>query len=119
MFREIQSIKKRLNVNVEFARPEHFVPEIPESAERHVFIESIGPVSFYHYDPYAQTLAKIVRGFLRDVEDARHFIRSGMVDRERLRSLVTRIPESAYSRYPALSSASVKRAVTDFVEQTA
>jgi hypothetical protein len=41
--------------------------------KRHVFIETIGAISFYHYDPYAQILSKIVRGFQRDLDDAQHF----------------------------------------------
>ena len=53
VFRDIQRIKERLRINIEFARPEHFVPGLPGSELRHVFIETNGPVSFYHYDPYA------------------------------------------------------------------
>jgi hypothetical protein len=115
VFRDIQGIKERLQVNVEFARPEHFVPELPGTANRHVLIETIGPVTFYHYDPYAQILSKVVRGFARDVSDARQFIRSGMVDPDRLRTLVEAIPEAAYSRYPSLSRAAVLEAVGDFL----
>ena len=80
VFRDIQGIKERLDINVEFARPEHFVPALRGTDGRHVFIETIGRVSFSHYDPYAQVLSKVVRGFERDVEDARQFLRSGMVD---------------------------------------
>ena len=63
IFHDIQGIKERLNLNVEFARPEHFVPALRGSAKRHVFLETIDNVSFYHYDPYAQILSKLVRGF--------------------------------------------------------
>jgi hypothetical protein len=114
-FHDIQGIKERLNVNVEFARPEHFVPALRGSRNRHVFIETIGRVSFYHYDPYAQVLSKIVRGFQRDVDDAIHFLRSGMVDGGELRTLAEGIPESAYSRYPNLSRSAVLEAVLEFL----
>lgn len=117
VFRDIQAIKERLRVNVEFVRPEHFVPALPGSEARHVFIETLGNVSFYHYDPYAQVLSKIVRGFARDVEDARHFLSSGMVDTDRFRALVQGIPESAYAKYPALSRRAVLDAVQDFLAQ--
>lgn len=115
VFRDIQNIKERLNINVEFARPEHFVPGLRGTASRHVFIETIGTVSFYHYDPYAQILAKIVRGFARDVQDARHFIDSGMVQPAKLTALVTGIPDSAYARYPNLTRAAVEAAVAAFL----
>lgn len=115
VFRDIQGIKERLNINVELARPEHFVPALDGTDRRHVFIETIGPVSFYHYDPYAQILSKIVRGFDRDLDDARHFLESGMVNGEELRRLVMGVPESAYSRYPNLSRTGVTEAVADFL----
>lgn len=115
VFRDIQGIKERLDVNVEFARPEHFVPELRGSADRHVFLETIGPVSFYHYDPYAQLLSKIVRGFRRDLDDAGRFLRSGMVDPVTFRALVADVPEAAYSGYPNLSRAAVLEAVDDFL----
>ena len=115
VFRDIQGIKERLNVNVEFARPEHFVPALPGSNDRHVFIETVGRVSYYHYDPYAQVLSKVVRGFERDLADAQAFVRSGMVDPDRLRKLVGRIRPSAYAKYPNLSQDAVQKAVEDFV----
>lgn len=115
VFRDVQDIKERLNVNVEFARPEQFVPPLAGSADRHVFLETEGRVSFFHYDPYAQVLAKIVRGFERDVSDARAFVRSGMVDPMRLRALVEAIPASAYAKYPHLSRTAVQRALDDFL----
>lgn len=115
VFRDIQGIKERLNVNVEFTRPEHFVPPLRDSDKRHVFVEALGSVSYYHYDPYAQVLSKVVRGFQRDLEDARHFVRSSMVDPKTLRALVAQIPESTYARYPNLSRPAVLQAVDGFL----
>jgi len=114
VFRDIQAIKERLNVNVEFARPEHSVPPLRGSDGRHVFIETVGRVSYYHYDPYAQVLSKIVRGFERDLDDARHFVQSGMVDAATLQALVDGIPDSAYVTYPSLSRNAVAQAIEDF-----
>ena len=118
VFRDIQGIKERLNVNVEFARPEDFVPPLPGSSGRHVFIASIGRVTFSHYDPYAQVLSKIVRGFERDLEDARNFVASGMVSPERLRALVEKIPERVYAKYPSLTKSAVREAVETFLSES-
>lgn len=115
VFRDIQNIKERLNVNIDFARPEDFVPPLRGSENRHVFIETRGPITFYHYDPYAQLFSKIVRGFQRDLDDAQEFLQSGMVDPKKFRSLVTDIPDSAYARYPALSKNGVEKAVESFL----
>lgn len=115
IFRDVQAIKERLELNIEYARPEDFVPPLEGTGRRHVFIETVDRVSFYHYDPYAQLLSKVVRGFARDLADARALITSGMVDPNRFRSLVEGIPESVYSKYPRLSSAAVRAAVDDFL----
>ncbi|HEY5565612.1 MAG TPA: DUF6036 family nucleotidyltransferase [Gammaproteobacteria bacterium] len=115
IFRDVQDIKERLNLNIEFARPEDFVPPLEGSESRHVLIETVDRVSFYHYDPYAQLLSKVVRGFARDLADAKAFVRSGMVDPRRFKTLVQGIPDSAYSKYPRLSPAAVRAAVDDFL----
>ena len=114
IFHDIQNIKERLQLNIEFARPEDFVPALARSDDRHVFIETIGNVSFYHYDPYAQLLSKVVRGFNRDLQDAKSFVDSGLVDPGRFRALVGNIPDAAYSKYPSLSRRAVQDAVEDF-----
>jgi hypothetical protein len=115
IFRDVQAIKERLRLNIELVRPEDFVPALEGSEERHVFIETVGRVSFFHYDPCAQLLSKVVRGFDRDMADARAFVGSGMVDTERFRSLVRAIPGSAWSKYPRYSPAAVRKAVDDFL----
>lgn len=115
IFHDVQGIKERLQLNIEFARPEDFVPPLEGSETRHVFIETVGRVSFYHYDPYAQLLSKIVRGFARDLADASALVTSGMVKPDRFRRLVDGIPESAYSKYPRLSAQAVRSAVEDFL----
>ncbi len=76
----------------------------------------MGPVEFLHYDPYSQCFSKVVRGFTRDLDDARHFVSSGMVDAKRLGDLVGQIPDSAFARYPSLSPGAVRQVVDDFVE---
>jgi hypothetical protein len=116
LFRDVQALKEQLGLSIEFVRPEDFVPALSGSADRHVFIEKIGHVSFYHHDPYAQVFSKVSRGFQHDLDDARHFVTSGMVDPERLCDLVHAIPDRDYARYPALSRSSVESAVDRFVE---
>jgi len=117
VFHDVQGVKERLDVNIEFVRPEDFVPALAGSEGRHVFIQTVGRVSFFHYDPYAQLLSKVVRGFDRDMQDAEKFLSSGMVDPERFRTLVHGIPDKAYAKYPALSRLAVLEAVDEFLSQ--
>ena len=118
VFSDIQRIKETERLNVEFARPEHFVPPLAGVTDRHVFIAAFGGISFFHYDPYSQVFSKIVRGFRRDLEDARHFIEDGLVAADRFRRLVDAIPASAFTSYPALSRAAVLDAVEAFLDCT-
>jgi hypothetical protein len=119
IFKDVQAIKERLQLNIEFVRPEDFVPPLEGSEDRHVFIETVGRVSFYHYDPYAQLLSKIVRGFSRDLADAEALIASGMVEPDRFRKLVAEIPVTSYAKYPRLSAQGVREAVEDFLSSRA
>lgn len=115
LFKNIQKIKEHLNINIEFVRPEDFVPPLEGTEDRHLFMEKAGAITFYHYDPYAQLLSKVVRGFQRDLEDAREYISSGMVDPQTFRSLVAAIPDSAYAKYPSLSRRGIENAVESFL----
>ena len=115
IFDDVQAIKERLQLNIETVRPEDFVPPLAGSEDRHVLIETIGRVTFYHYDPYAQLFSKVVRGFERDLIDAQAFVGSRMVDAVRFRSLVWAIPDAAWSKYPRLSPGAVRQAVDDFL----
>jgi len=117
VFHDIQGVKERLNVNVEFTRPEHFVPPLPGTADRHLFVQTLGNVSFWHYDPYAQVFSKLARGLERDLADARSFVRSGLVEPERLLSLVRALPASAYSRYPRLAPARLQAVIEAFAAE--
>ena len=114
VFRDIQAIKERLKINIEFAQPEQFVPPLGGTADRHVFIDSIGSVSYYHYDPYAQLFSKVVRGFGRDMDDAAALVKTEMVDLEQFKALVAAIPLSTYAKYPRLSPDAVQDAVDAF-----
>jgi len=116
VFRNIQQIKERLNINIEYARPEDFVPPLKGTSERHVVIDTVGAITFFHYDPYAQLLSKVVRGFQRDLDDARAFMNSEMVDPRQFWSLVAAIPDSAYARYPSLSRGGIENAVETFLK---
>lgn len=117
VFRDIQTIKERVGVNVEFVRPEEFVPPLAGSRSRHLPIETIGNVTFLHYDPYAQVFSKLVRGFRQDLLDAERFLSDGLVDPDRLRTLVHEIPDDAFARYPALSRIAVVGAVDAFLDE--
>lgn len=70
-FEAIGRLKDELDVNVELAAPDQFIPSVPGWRERSVFVTRHGSVEFFHYDPVSQALAKLERGYARDVDDVR------------------------------------------------
>ena len=103
VFEAIRRIKDELDVNIELASPDDFIPPLPGWRERSRHIERHGPVDFYHYDDYAQALAKIERGHDRDLADVRAMIVRGLVDPVELRRHFAAI-EPALIRYPAIDA---------------
>lgn len=114
LFRALPRIKDTLEVNIELAAPDHFIPEIPGWKERSTFIAREGRLSFYHYDFYAQALSKIQRGHSQDLVDVREMLARGLIDREELRRRFEQIEPHLY-RYPAIDPSAFRRALEDAV----
>ena len=116
LFRALARLKEELQINVEIACPAHFIPELPGWRERSLFIERIGSLSFYHYDPYAQALAKIERGHTKDLNDVAELLERGLVEPQRLRELFQEI-ESRLHRFPAVDPARFRRRLDDALRE--
>lgn len=108
LYRALPRLKEELQLNVEIANPAHFIPELPGWQERSLPIERMGRVSYYHYDPYSQALAKIERGHPKDQGDVAELLARGLVEPARLRELFTAI-EPRLHRYPAVDPSSFKK----------
>jgi Nucleotidyltransferase of unknown function (DUF6036) len=118
ILRSLPRLKERLQLNLELASPDDFIPELPGWQERSRFIEQIGSVSFLHYDFYAQVLAKIERGHAADQRDVSEMIKGGLVEPRRLLEFLSVIEPQLY-RYPAVDGPSFRRAVERVVGETA
>lgn len=110
VFEAIADVKQRLNANIELASPADFLPELPGWRDRSLFVDRFGKVDFFHYDPYAQALAKIERGHVRDVADVAQLHARGLIEPELLLDLFARI-EPMLIRFPALDPPSFRSAV--------
>jgi curved DNA-binding protein CbpA len=80
----LSELKQRLNLNIELASPDLFIPPLPGWEERSEFIQREGKLDFFHFDLYSQALSKIERGFDRDLDDVAAMIKTAGVDRARL-----------------------------------
>jgi len=115
LLRRLPELKEELEINLELACPAHFIPELPEWEQRSLFIAQQGPLSFFHYDLYAQALAKIERGHSLDVSDVQEMFRRGLVNPEQLIKLFDAIVPQLY-RYPAIDPRAFRQAVEEAVD---
>ncbi len=112
-FEAIAELKDSIDLNVELAAPDQFIPPLPAWHDRSVFIARHGTVDFYHYDFYAQALAKLERGHARDLADVAAMADRELVSRPKLREFFSAI-EPELIRYPAIDAAAFGAAVLAF-----
>lgn len=115
-YRALPRLKERLEINVELAAPDQFIPELPGWRERSPFIVREGRISFYHYDLCAQALAKIQRGHAQDLADVKELLGRRLVTPEELLSRFAEI-ESRLYRYPAIDGGVFRRAVEEIANR--
>ena len=116
LLRALPELKRSLGVNVELAAPHHFIPPLPGWEERSIFIERYGKLSVFHYDPYAQALAKIERRHAQDVSDVRRMFADGLISPGKLRHLFESIEGEIY-RYPAIDPVDFRIAVEEAIRE--
>ena len=105
VFQAIAQAKEALNMNVELAAPDDFIPPLPNWQARSQFVAQHGPVAFFHYDFYAQALAKIERDHEMDRRDVRAMHLRGLIEAKTLAAMFDAI-EPSLPRYPAIDAAS-------------
>ncbi len=115
LLKAIPDLKERLQVNVELASPDDFIPALPSWEDRSRFVCQEGKLTFLHYDFYAQALAKIERGHRMDLLDVQAMIAQQLIDVKRLLELFTEIEPQIY-RYPAIDSAQFRSSVERVVQ---
>jgi hypothetical protein len=118
LYRALPRLKEELQLNVEIASPAHFIPELPGWRERSLLVERVGKVSYYHYDPYSQALAKIERGHAKDLADVAQLLARGLVEPQRLRELFEAI-EPRLNRYPAIDPPSFRKRLDEALRSRA
>jgi uncharacterized nucleotidyltransferase DUF6036 len=114
LFGAIASLKDELSINVELASPADFIPLPDGWRDRSIFVTHEGRITFRHFDPYSQALAKLERGHSQDLGDVRELLDRGLVEPERLRAAFDEI-EPRLDRFPAVDPPSFRRAVEHFL----
>lgn len=116
IFQAIAKLKQQLNINIELASPQDFLPPLPGWRDRSVFIGKQGQISFYHYDFTAQALSKLSRGFDRDIKDVQAMYEQKLFSLDELRNCFEAIAPELI-RFPALNPDSLRSRVENFIER--
>ena len=120
VLRAMVRLKTELDMNVELASPQDFIPPLPRWRERSRLIAREGALTFFHYDFYAQdnfyaqALAKIERGHSKDLLDVGEMLARGLVERAELSRLFDAIRPDLF-RYPAIDQAQFAARVEDWL----
>lgn len=118
LLRALPRLKEELQLNVELASPDAFVPELAGWRERSPFVVQEGRLTVRHYDLHAQALAKIERGHARDLLDVREMLSRGLISAARLRELFAEMEPFLY-KYPAIDPRTFRRALDLVLEDAA
>jgi hypothetical protein len=116
IFQAIAKLKQELDINIELASPQDFLPQLPGWRDRSVFIGRQGEISFYHYDFTAQALSKLSRGYNRDIDDVRAMYEQKLFTLEKLCDCFDAI-ESELIRFPALDPDLLRNKIEQFIDR--
>jgi hypothetical protein len=112
ILRAIPRIKEQLEINVELAAPDDFIP-VPAGWEgRSLYVGSEGKLSFYHFDPYSQALGKLERAHEQDLGDVEAMLERGIIERARALEYFEEIEPELF-RFPSVDPRAFRRRVEE------
>jgi hypothetical protein len=114
IFDAFSKLKDELDINIELAAPDDFIPSVPGWREPSQFISRHGQIDFYHYDFYSQALAKIERFHNRDEGDIQEMFRRGLITDHELLRLFDKI-EPELKRFPAIEPVAFRNRVESYI----
>ena len=103
---------RRCYVLVELASPGDFIPLPGGWEERSIYAASEGRVTFRHFDPYSQALAKLERAHTEDLADVQAMVDEGLVDHQSAIEYFDSIEPDLY-RFPAVDPRTFRRRVEE------
>ena len=115
IFEAIAQLKDELEINIELASPDQFIPPVPGWRERSAHIVRHGPVEFFHFDFASQCLSKLARGHDRDSDDVRAMLDLRLVTADELISGIEQIKQDLL-KYPGVDATAFEERVRKFVE---
>lgn len=114
-FEAIAELKESIDINIELASPDDFIPPLPGWRERSPFIARHDRLDFHHFDFFSQALSKIERGHGRDLADVAAMLQRGLIERGALWRYFEAI-EPELIRYPAIEPSVFRDSVLAVVQ---
>lgn len=115
-FEMLPKLKDTIDINIELAAPDDFVPALPEWRDRSIFIECHGQAEFFHYDLYGQALSKLERLHERDEIDIARMLGDRLVEPAKLWELFLAV-EAKLIRYPAIDPEKLRKRVKKIADE--
>jgi Nucleotidyltransferase of unknown function (DUF6036) len=91
----IDRLASQLHIKVEGVPFDRYIPFPEGTSQRHIFYRQFGLLEVTILDPYTIALAKIDRGLDKDLGDVIFLIQNGLVELDRLQSVVENALERA------------------------
>ncbi|MGH9178081.1 MAG: DUF6036 family nucleotidyltransferase [Acidimicrobiales bacterium] len=110
----IPALKEELELNVELASPDDFIPVQPGWQDRSPWEGKEGLLTVRHFDLVAQALSKIERGHERDRQDVAAMLERGLIEPAAVWAAFDAISPELY-RYPAVEPARFRRSVAELI----
>lgn len=110
LLRAVPALKEELEINIELASPDLFVPVKAGWEERSPWVLTEGPITVRHFDLYAQALSKVERDHARDRADVAAMIERGLIDPTGIAEYLAAVEEQLF-RYPAVDPTSLRAGV--------
>lgn len=116
IFQAIAKLKQELDINIELASPQDFLPQLIGWRDRSVFIRQQGEILFYHYDFTSQALSKLSRGYNRDIDDVRAMYAQKLFTLEKLHDCFNEIAPELI-RFPSLDPDLLRNKIEQFIDR--
>lgn len=113
-FEALAQLKDELDINIELAAPDQFIPPLNAWQERSQFIGVRGAVEYFHYDFLSQALSKLERGHNRDLENVRQMLLLNLTSTHDLENGFAAMA-AALIRYPAVDARAFRAKVEVFL----
>ncbi len=114
IYEAFSRLKNQMDINIELAAPDDFIPTLPGWKERSRFVGRHGQIDFSHHDFYSQALAKIERFHDRDEGDVHAMASLGLIKVGRLMNLFDEI-EPEFIRFPAIEPLAFRQRLETFI----